>query len=323
VTLVTSRSLALRFSPATVALALALSVTADGASPAPSKTSKAAHPRELKRRALKITDDRAEAIPEIHVSAGTPTTLAFQIAVKENGVLLSDPREEFFPPQFIDRAVIVVPKKDLAANEVRSLTVSLSDGTLLPFKLVTVPADVDLQVDVEVALEKKAPPASATALKGTVAELQGKLDECQATAGTAGVAKIASLVRAQGFAKPESFVVERRPIHRLDKESRLLVEARLLYRLFGHAYLVLTVENRDPARVWVLDRAEVAVKGGAADGNVKVLALSAEVTSLPPGETEAVVVAFAMPAQTAGETLSLSLIEKGGSRNVVLDDLAL
>ena len=131
--------------------------------------------RDLRRRPLRITDDSSDSISEIHVAAGTPTTLSFQVAIKEGEIVLADVKGNFYPPQLTDKAVILVPKEDLPEGEVTSLSVALTDGTLLPFKLVTAPGDVDLQVDVEVALDKKAAPDSAQALKAANTQLRAQL----------------------------------------------------------------------------------------------------------------------------------------------------
>src|SRR5262249_40084682 len=69
--------------------------------------------------------------------------------------------------------------------------------------------------------------------------------------------KVASLILGQELAKPHSFTVAQHTAHRLDKQNRLLAEVKRVYRLFELTYLVVTIENRDPSKVWVLDRPEI------------------------------------------------------------------
>src|SRR4051812_1778774 len=61
---------------------------AEAAQPASAKARATPAKRELRRRPLRITDDSAASVTEIHVAAGTPSTLSFQVALKDNGVLL-------------------------------------------------------------------------------------------------------------------------------------------------------------------------------------------------------------------------------------------
>jgi uncharacterized protein (TIGR02268 family) len=272
--------------------------------------------RELKKRVLRIHDDTG--VSEVHVAGGIPTSLSFLLDVEAERLLLADPKERFFDPQTNGRTVVLVPKEDLPAGERAVLQVTLADGTLLPFTLSTVPAEADLMLEVELELKRRAGPESVAALKSSVADIQGRLDECQASAGEQGMAKVAALVLAQDPSKPEAFTVEKHPARRLDKQSRLLLETRHIYRLFDLSYLVLTVENRDPSRAWVLERAEVSVAGGAQSTETRVVAVAEEVKVLAPGETARLVVGFATPSQEVSQRYALKLYEKGGPRHVEL-----
>ncbi len=274
--------------------------------------------RELRRRSLTITDANVSSLPEIHVAGGTATILSFQVPLRQGGAFIADVKGLMNPLSQSERFVVLVPKKDLP--DALPLNVSLADGTVLTFKLVTIATDADAQVDVVLDLHKNAAPESAAALKTSLVSVRAQLDECQAGSATAGVAKIASLFLQQSLDAPHAF--ERHAIHGGDKQSRLLVEARWVYRLLGITYLVLTVENRDPAKPWVLDRAEVKLVAGSSV-DVKVLSVQAELATLPPDVAEKVVVAFVTPPQTVRQKVSLSLFEKEGPRHVVLDGLDL
>ncbi len=274
--------------------------------------------RELRRRTLTIDDQSLATLPEIHVAGGDATLLNFQVPVKEQGIILPNAQGIFYPASQADRTVVLVPKTDLAAPA--SVSVTLVDGTVLSFKLVTVPRERDVQVDVVLKLRSRATPESAVALRIALEQLRSQLEECQGGSQSAAAGRLASLFVTQSLDEREVF--ERRRLRGGDKQSRLLVEARWTYRLLGLTYLVFSVENRDPERVFVLDRAEVKVTGGRETTDVKVLAASTELASLAPGVEERLVVAFATPSLGPSQKLTVALLEKEGSRRVVLEGLS-
>jgi len=279
--------------------------------------------RELRRRPLQVTDATSTTVPEVHVAAGVPTTLAFRVAIKPEAVLVAD-AAGVLPERTraTTTSVLLTPRADLPPSTVATLTVTLADGTILPFLLTSVPGEADLQVDVDVALQARQAPESAGALASVVSQLQQKLDECSSTAGTAGVQKIATLVSQQDLEKPQAF--QRYDIHRLTRQNQLLVEAKQAYRLFGVTYIVLTVQNRSASKAWVFDRAEVSVQGGGATEDLKVSAAVAEkMVALQPDETVRLVVAFPTPNQSATHRFVIALREKDGNRHVRLDDVDL
>lgn len=279
--------------------------------------------RELVRRPLAITDSNATTIPEIHVAAGVPTTLVFAQPLKDSAPpLLANVGDLFFPLQYTTTSIILVPRRDVG-SVITTLNVTLADGTALPFKLLAAAKTVDLQVDVSVNLEVTAAPDSLGALKASVAQLRADLDKCRATAGDAGLHKVADLIVAQDPAVPIAFLVERRNIHTADKQARLLVEARQLYRLFGYTYLVTTIENRDPTRAWLLDKPELRVEGGSEIIDVKLSAHTIAPSLIDPGETARLVIVYPTPARESGQRMTLNLREKNGSRHVTLSGLEL
>jgi len=274
--------------------------------------------RELRHRTLTIDDQSLLSLPEIHVAGGTATILTFPVPLKDGGALVSDVRGVFYPPTQTEKTVILVPKVDLP--QPAALSISLADGTVLSFKLASVAKDSDVQVDVLLALKNRAAPDSAAAMRIALEQLRGQLDECQAGSAETGATKLAALLLAQNLDEPQAF--ERRSLHVGDKQSRLLVQARWMYRLLGLTYMVFTVENRDPQRPWVLARAEVKVTGGADSTDVKVLAASTEVPILAPAASERLVVAFPTPALAPSQKLAVTFVEKDGGRRVVLEGLA-
>jgi len=308
-----SRSLVLA-----LALGIVPAVTAADSVRKPQAPEPAEVKRDFRRRSLTINDANVSSLPEIHVTGGMASVLSFQVPLREGGAFIADVKGLMNPLSQSERFLVLVPRKDLASP--LPLNVSLADGTVLTFKLLTVPGDADAQVDVVLDIQKNAAPDSAAALRTSLLSVRAQLDECQAGSATAGVGKIASLFVQQNLDAPHAF--ERHAMHGADKQNRLLVEARWVYRILGMTYVVLTVENRDPTKSWALDRAEVKFVGSTS-ADVKVLSTQAELGSLPPDTGERVVVAFVTPQQTSRQRVSLSLFEKDGARHVVLDDLDL
>src|SRR2546421_3629650 len=293
-----------------LAQALALPLPADSS---PSQ-------RKPVQRTISITDENLSTVPEVHVGADWPTTLVFAtpLAKDSQAVMLAQPGHEFAPPKFTDSSVILIPRQDLLSGGA-ALTVSLADGNILTFKLASVANEVDIRVDVELKLTKRAAPESPEALKTTLAQLRSQIDECQATAGAAGVSKIGALVLAEKA--PEA--VELRKIGKTDKQSRMLVTARYEYRLFGYTFLVIEIQNRDDAKIWELDGADVKLQGSGQAQDVQVASAAMDPSAIEPNATGRVVVAFKMPDQQRGQQFTVALREKNGSRHVQLDNLAL
>lgn len=297
-----------------------LVVTASlGAGPKPSP---GGAKRELARRTAVVTDDTRDI--EVHLAAGNPTTILFGVKVSKIGLLDT---KNYFPDtnrQQGDRMILLWPVRDIAEGEALSMQVELADGTRLSFVLNSIPESSDLTVEVEVARKVKAAAESAPALKAQVVELQSRLDTCEQSAGEAGSKKVAEFILKQDPSKPAAFVVERHPARELDKQSRLLVETLHVYRLFDVSYLVLTIENRDPTKLWVLDRAEVSVVGGASTVEAQVISVAQELSQgIPPGEVSHLVVGFRTPEQGVEHRFTVKLLEKDGSRHVSMKDLRL
>jgi hypothetical protein len=187
-----------------------------------------------------------------------------------------------------------------------------------------VPQAADLQINVRLRLQELAMRDSATRLKTDLASCEVRLGACRGDQGTAGVDKLADLILARGdFSKPESFVAEARKAHFVDQQSRLLVDARLVYRLFDKSYLVLTVENMDPSREWVFDHAEVRLAGGGESQDVKVLSAQGKERVLSSAAEGRFVIVFDNPKQERGQKFDVSLLERGGGRHVTLTGVEL
>jgi len=276
--------------------------------------------RTLVRRALLISDATLTTIPEVRVAAGVPTTLAFRQPLNEKLITLADVTDSFLPVRSTARTVQLIPKTELAAGTLTTLTLSLADGTVLPFLLTSATRDVDVQIDIDVKLDKEAPSESSQALRILTEQLRSRLEDCVAGSDSVGVSKVAAFIVKEDPDKPQ--VLESHAIHALDKQSRLLVEVKRAYRLFGHTYVVLTVENRDSSKAWVFDRTEISLTGDETT-ELKVSSSSTDTPSIGPDEVLKLVIAFVTPPQTAKQHFAVALFEKNGSRHVRLENLGL
>jgi uncharacterized protein (TIGR02268 family) len=277
--------------------------------------------RALKRRSLLVNDANFNEVQVVHVAAGVPTTVSFRQTLRPESVILADTTNAFLPVKATENSIVLIPRRDLAKRSTTTLTVTLADGTILPLLLTTIVGEADIGVDINVALVKLAPAESAFALKASVLEMRTELDECRADQGSAGIAKVTSLVLQQDISRPQVF--ERHDLHRRDKQERLLVDVRQAYRIFGHTYLVVTLENRDPGRTWVLDRPELSVSGSGQSMDVHVISFQTDTVAIAPNQTGKLVVAFPTPPQGSDNTFCLQLLEKNGSRHIKLDGLSL
>jgi uncharacterized protein (TIGR02268 family) len=278
--------------------------------------------REPQRRTITVDDASVNTLPEVRVAGGLATVLTFSVplAERDTNALEGAYKARFHQiVQTTDRTIVLLPVKDLDITI--PVTVALRDGTVLVFRCVSVPRQYDGQLDVIIALKNRAPVESVAALKTRIGVLQGDLDQCRATTGDAGASKLASLLLTQDSDQSQAF--DRRRLRRIEKDKRLLVEARWAYRLLGLTYLVLSVENRDPDRVWSFDRAEVKVASGKMLTDIAVKAAVVEMPQLPPDAAGHVVVAFPTPASTGPVTVSVTLHEKDGGRSATLGGIEL
>jgi uncharacterized protein (TIGR02268 family) len=275
--------------------------------------------RRLERRTLTITDSSFQDVPVVHVAKGVPTTVSFGQAIRRESILLADTSDAFLPPRATETTLVLIPTRDLAPHAVATVTVTLADGTLVPLLLETDSRAADIAVDVAVNLSKRAGPESLPALKALVLQLRGELDECRGDSGRAGVVKVARLLLEQD---PSNTPWVRQELHHRDKQDRMLVEVVRSYRLFGHTYLLLTLENRDPSASWVLDRAELSASDGRTSMDVPILAVEIDVPILQPDETARLILAFGSQPSAIHEHFRLQLLQKNGTRIVRLENLS-
>lgn len=294
------------------------SVAARAADSGTSATPPATRPRQLERRTVESSSDGT--VVELHVAAGMPTTVVLPRPARGGRAFLGADPSALFPPQVDGATVVLLPKRDLDEGELASLTVPLEGGTVVAFRLSTAPTTADLTVTVR---EPEAGPQGPT-VTAQLADARAELDECREGTSQQGVEKLAALILHKDQTAAAAFTAERHPIHRLDTQSRVRVEAKAVFRLFDLTFLVLHLENRDPARAWLFGSAQVALRGPngrSQDG--RVLAATHEFTALAAGEGGDVVLALSLPARGAADTVRVVLADKAAERRVVLDEVPL
>jgi uncharacterized protein (TIGR02268 family) len=278
--------------------------------------------RDPERRTVTIDDKTVNTLPELHVAGGLATVLQFSVplAERDTNALEGTYKARFHQiAQTTDRTIVLLPIKDLDGPI--PVNVALRDGTVLVFKCVSVPRRYDGQVEVVIALRERAPVESVAALKTRIGALQAEIDQCRATSGDAGASKVASLLLTQNFDQPQAF--DRRRVSRADKSQKLLLEAQWAYRLLGSTYLVMSVENRDPDRVWSVSHAEVKVTSGKTQADLAVKATVADMPALPPDAAAHVVIVFPTPTGSGPITVSVTLHERDGGRAATLSGIDL
>lgn len=256
---------------------------------------------------------------------GQTTTLTFPVDVDAPKAVVADPQQRILPPIVQGSTVVLTSTKPLPPGATVPLALTLLDGTQLNFAVgSSKDGSFDRFVRVELQLQQRAGADSATRLKGQVAELQAKLDECSTGAAEVGIAKLGALILKQDLSKPDTFTVEARTFKSgIDKQNRLLVETHYVFRLFDLMYLAITVENRDPTQTWVLERAELSVQGGGSASDIKVIGVEQELNAIPSGASSKLVVSFRLPQLVEGNRFELRLFEKNGARHFKLGDLKL
>jgi uncharacterized protein (TIGR02268 family) len=272
--------------------------------------------RQVRTRTVTVGTPDA-VVPELHVAPGYGTVLTFQSTVREAKTLRAA-AALFQTLAWQERNVIVLPKQVVKTPVM--LVVTMTDGATFSFSLVT-KKSVDMQVNV-----LRAAVDSPEALQRQVGALSTQLGECRDGSEKMGPQNVASFILSQstqvrGREQPQVF--ESHELRGADKQSRLLVEARRVYRVLGYTFVVLSVDNRDPQRSWILGRPEVRVTGSK-NSELTVDAQRAEQLELLPDNQERVIIGFRTPPEVGPkDRYTITLKEKDGLRQAQLTNLEL
>lgn len=278
-----------------------------------------AGPRQLVQREIEINDENVNEVPMLRMAKDVPLMMTFSQPLR--GPIMLAEHEGNFAIQQQSDGVLLMAYREPNPKAVVTLTATVEDGTMVVFSIGPDSKETDVRVHVSVKLRRKATMDSPIVLKAINEELRGELDACHSMSGDDGIRKMAALALEQEMGRPLAFTVERRQMRKIDKQSRLLVEVKALYRLFEHSYLVLSVKNRDPDRVWVLEKPELESTGSRGKFPLKVVTFSTGKPQLAPDEEEKIVIAYQTPEESLGKHLMVRLKEKQGNRHVTLAGL--
>lgn len=281
----------------------------------------AAKARKLVQREVEINDDNVNEVPMLRMAKEVPLMMTFSQPLR--GPIMLAEHEGNFAVQQQPDGVLLMALREPNPKAVVTLTATVEDGTMVVFSIGPDAKETDVRVHVSVKLRRKATMDSPIVLKAINEELRGELDACLSISGDDGIRKVAALALQQESGRPVAFTVERRQLRKIDKQARLLVEVMALYRLFEHSYVVISVKNRDPSRVWVLERPELEAHGKAGAFPLKVVTYSAEKPQLGPDESEKIVIAYKTPDEAMGNRLTVRLKEKQGDRHITVAGLQL
>ncbi|WP_275899195.1 DUF2381 family protein [Pyxidicoccus caerfyrddinensis] len=107
--------------------------------------------RQMRQRHITLSAENPATMHGLHVAAGTATVLLFDSPVLPASLELGASRERFERIDITERALILLPRLELAPHERIPLTVRFADGHFphrATFALTTEPGEVDLQVRV-------------------------------------------------------------------------------------------------------------------------------------------------------------------------------
>lgn len=263
-------------------------------------------------RVLAITDENANDVFPVAVAHGKSTWLLLPAAVKPP---LSAKAE--LGPELNGKLLILTPPAPLAPDERFPLVVNLDDGgPPVVFEVRAGGAQYDSRVTVERQLQRRLSSDSAQAVGERLELCRQELDELRAGGGAKNV--LAAAVAAVPAGRTATLV--RHDLNETTKQNFVWVKARHSYRLFDFTFAVLEVSNRQDGTVWVMRGATVRQRDGG--DTIPVVVQNDQPKGIRAGETARIVVGFATPADNT-RRVDLTLTDDAGSRNVVLENLAL
>lgn len=274
-------------------------------------------PRPL-HRSLFLSEEPKEPAPEIRVAALTSTTLRFEIPPSPSHTKIGGWEARFEPLLVGGYSVGIVALHELSPKDRVPLTVTLMDGTVLPFTLVPAQETVDTQVDV--FLHTESLHALKRALKDEREEkekLQAELLRHQQEALSTEHA-LATLILNKALGKGAYKKRQRWTF----QEPALATDIDLLLTTGvapGYVAAVFTITNKSQEQPWTLG--EVRLTSNAT-GQRKPCAVRMHSPSIAPGQTGRVVIVTSLLQEQSGLFL-LEVFRENGLRDFALINLTL
>lgn len=268
-------------------------------------------------RSLFLSDEPKDSAPEIRLAARTSTTLRFEIPPSPSLTKIGGWEARFEPLLAGGNSVVVVALHELSPKDRVPLTVTLLDGTVLPFTLVAAQETVDTQVDVFLSTE------SVHALRWALKDEREEKEKFQAEnlrhqqEALSTEHALATLLLNKAF-RESAYMVRQKWTF---QETLLKTDIHMIIpsAVPGYVAAVFTITNQDPEQPWTLGEIRLTDK---VTGQRKPCAVRMHGPSIAPGQTGHVVVVTSQ-LQEHNELFLLEVFRKNGLRDFALIDLTL
>jgi uncharacterized protein (TIGR02268 family) len=265
--------------------------------------------RQMRQRHITLSAENPATMHGLHVAAGTATVLLFDSPVLPASLELGASRERFERIDITERALILLPRLELAPHERIPLTVRFADGHFphrATFALTTEPGEVDLQVRVF---------RTALAPEALVEQLGAVQARCEDSGRFSNLLFTRDLGNGIVAEQLSSRVTG-------DEDSPLLhvvdLRAFVAPGLMALAVTLVLAEGQPgwrPGRVEVLDEKTAE--------QVPVRAADLDVQELRPGVLGRFVLELRTSPTSTAERIRINVHEQGGSRTLEMTGVSL
>jgi len=275
-------------------------------------------------RSLFLSDEPPGSTPEIRVAVRTSTTLRFEIPPSRSLTKLGGWEARFEPLLVGGNSAVVVSLHELSPKDRVPLTVTLMDGTILPFTLVAAQETVDTQVDVFLNTE------SVRALKRALEDEREENNRLQTEnlrhqqEALSTEHALATLVLNNAFGKRALTTRQRWTLKSPDIGADIEADVDLLLLpekiVPGYVAAVFTITNKSREQPWILGEVRLT---NMATGGSKPYAVRMQSTSIAPGQTGHLVIVTPLLNPKGSGSFLMEIFRKNGLRDFALIDLKL
>ncbi|MCP3103003.1 DUF2381 family protein [Myxococcus sp. K15C18031901] len=258
---------------------------------------------KMRKRHITLAADTPERTHVVAVAGDTATVLLFDSPLVPSSVEVGASRERFERLEVTERALVLMPREDLAPRERVLVSVRFADGLMpqrLQLALVSDPATLDLQLRVSRT------PLAPEALQQRVLDLARR---CEETGGFGAVLHTQDL---GGALTQGSFIVES-----FDGVATLQpqVSGGRVFRSTSFAALEVHLTQPSDAAPWRLERIELEHRGA----RLRIHPLQEEVPMHRPRAAGRILLEVPAPEALAdGAQLVLHLFDGETSRHVTV-----
>jgi uncharacterized protein (TIGR02268 family) len=301
---------------AVVALLLASTSTHAHGHPFPSQES----PR---RRALYVSKEPTQEVPELFVAGGVVSTLRFELDCDPGRTRMLGWEGRFEPLLVGGKNVVIVPLKDLAPDDRFMLLVTLVDGTSLPFTVTASRGAVDGQVNVfpdpesseavRTALEEKRKENAALR-----EENRRQHEEANSVDHALAALLLNDQIEMTPFTEGEKWALRG---DGLEVEILIYIPNKTQRKVAKttKAGIVFNVKNKDPTRPWELQEAQLST---FTTREPKPFALCQTPSPIAPGKKGRIAIVTDLASfdpTRDGDKLVLELFRDGGRRDAYVE----